>query len=134
MPKNKSNLNREKGAIYLEDFTEEPVILMAQKQVPIYVSPQGKRAVGQLKKGKKVTVIAVFNNQFFIMKPSMGNRTIKKRTHYFRISKIDATSTQAFFGREFAPTAILECFPFSPIISQTTSDAPLMTRGWSENE
>ena len=59
MPKNKSNLNREKGAIYLEDFTEEPVILMAQKQVPIYVSPQGKRAVGQLKKGEKVTVIAV---------------------------------------------------------------------------
>ena len=66
IPKEKSNLNREKGAIYLEDFTEEPVILMAQKQVPIYVSPQGKRSVGQLRKGKKVTVIAVLNNQFLI--------------------------------------------------------------------
>ena len=64
--KEKSNLNREKGAIYLEDFTEEPIILMALKQVPIYVSPQGKRSVGQLRKGKKVTVIAVLNNQFLI--------------------------------------------------------------------
>lgn len=64
--KEKSNLNREKGAIYLEDFAEEPIILMALKQVPIYVSPQGKRSVGQLRKGKKVTVIAVLNNQFLI--------------------------------------------------------------------
>ena len=66
IPKEKSNLNREKGAIYLEDFTEEPVILMAQKQVPIYLSPQRKRSIGQLRKGKKVSVIAILKGQFFI--------------------------------------------------------------------
>ena len=50
--KEKSNLNREKEAIYIEDFTQEPVILNAKKQVPIYLSPQRKRSIGQLRKGK----------------------------------------------------------------------------------
>ena len=64
--KEKSNLNREKGAIYIEDFTQEPVILLAKKQVPIFVSPQRKRSIGQLRKGKKVSVIAMLKGQFFI--------------------------------------------------------------------
>ena len=90
IPKNKSNLNREKGAIYLEDFTEEPVILMAQKQVPIYVSPQGKRAVGQLKKGKKVTVIAVLNNQFFIKGLALHGQ-VKGWITQLALDKLDKT-------------------------------------------
>ena len=64
--KEKSNLNREKEAIYIEDFTQEPVILNAKKQVPIYLSPQRKRSIGQLRKGKKVSVIAILKGQFFI--------------------------------------------------------------------
>ena len=79
--KEKSNLNREKGAIYLEDFTQEPVILMAQKQVPIYVSPQGKRSVGQLRKGKKITVIAVLDNQFLIKGLALHGQVTVSYTH-----------------------------------------------------
>ena len=90
IPKEKSNLNREKGAIYLEDFTEEPVILMAQKQVPIYVSPQGKRSVGQLRKGKKVTVIAVLNNQFLIKGLALHGQ-VKGWVTQLALEKLDKT-------------------------------------------
>ncbi|MBE06262.1 MAG: hypothetical protein CMO37_03065 [Verrucomicrobiaceae bacterium] len=64
--RNKSNLKREPGAIYLEDFSEDKVELLAIKQEPIYVSPQRKRAIGQLRKGKKVTLIAMTNKQYLI--------------------------------------------------------------------
>ena len=90
MPKEKSNLNREKGAIYLEDFTEEPVTLMAQKQVPIYVSPQGKRSVGQLRKGKKVTVIAVLNNHFLIKGLALHGQ-VKGWVTQLALEKLDKT-------------------------------------------
>jgi len=90
IPKEKSNLNREKGAIYLEDFTEEPVILMAQKQVPIFVSPQGKRSVGQLRKGKKVTVIAVLNNQFLIKGLALHGQ-VKGWVTQLALEKLDKT-------------------------------------------
>ena len=90
IPKEKSNLNREKGAIYLEDFTEEPVILMAQKQVLLYVSPQGKRSVGQLRKGKKVTVIAVLNNQFLIKGLALHGQ-VKGWVTQLALEKLDKT-------------------------------------------
>ena len=90
IPKEKSNLNREKGAIYLEDFTEEPVILMAQKQVPICVRPQGKRSVGQLRKGKKVTVIAVLNNQFLIKGLALHGQ-VKGWVTQLALEKLDKT-------------------------------------------
>ena len=64
--RNKSNLKREPGAIYLEDFSEDKVELLAIKQEPIYVSPQRKKAIGQLRKGKKVTLIAMTNKQYLI--------------------------------------------------------------------
>lgn len=64
--RNKSNLKREPGAIYLEDFSEDKVELLAIKQEPIYVSPQRKKAIGQLRKGKKVTLIAMINKQYLI--------------------------------------------------------------------
>ena len=90
IPKEKSNLNREKGAIYLEDFTEEPVILMAPKQVPIYGSPQGKRSVGQLRKGKKVTIIAVLNNQFLIKGLALHGQ-VKGWVTQLALEKLDKT-------------------------------------------
>lgn len=64
--RSKSNLNREPEAIYLEDFTEDKVELFAIKQDPIYLSTQRKRALGQLKKGKKVTVLAMTEKQYLI--------------------------------------------------------------------
>ena len=64
--RNKSNLKREPGAIYLEDFSEEKVELLAIKQEPIYVSSQRKRAIGQLRRGKKVTLIAITDKQYLI--------------------------------------------------------------------
>ena len=90
IPKEKSNLNREKGAIYLEDFTEEPVILMALRQVPIYVSPHGKRSVGQLRKGKKVTIIAVLNNQFLIKGLALHGQ-VKGWVTQLALEKLDKT-------------------------------------------
>ena len=62
----KTNLIRERGAIYLEDFSDNKIELLALKQVPIYVSPQKKRSIGQLKKGKSVTLIATKEDQFLI--------------------------------------------------------------------
>ena len=64
--RNKSNLKREPGAIYLEDFSKEKVELLAIKQDPIYVSSQRKRAIGQLRRGKKVTLIAITDKQYLI--------------------------------------------------------------------
>ena len=64
--RNKSNLKRAPGAIYLEDFSEEKVELLAIKQEPIYVSSQRKRAIGQLRRGKKVTLIAITDKQYLI--------------------------------------------------------------------
>ena len=76
--------------MYLEDFTQEPVILMAQKQVPIYVSPQGKRSVGQLRKGKKVTIIAVLNNQFLIKGLALHGQ-VKGWVTQLALEKLDKT-------------------------------------------
>ena len=55
----KSNLSREVGAIYLEDFTDERVELVAIHQVPIYSTAEKRGSVGHLKKGGKVEVLAM---------------------------------------------------------------------------
>lgn len=62
----KSNLSREPGAMYLEDFVDERVELLAVHEVPIYATAQRRRAVGTLKKGGKVEVLAMTDKQYKI--------------------------------------------------------------------
>ena len=62
----KSSLSREPGAIYFEDFTEKRVELLAIRQDPIYATAQRKRALGMLKKAKKVIVLAMTEKQYLI--------------------------------------------------------------------
>ncbi len=62
----KSNLSREPGAIYLEDFADERVQLLALHEVPIYATAQRQRAVGTLKKGRKVELLAMTDKQYQI--------------------------------------------------------------------
>ena len=57
--KEKSNLSREPGAIYFEDFLKEPVRLHVLKEVPIYATAERKRAVGTLKAPRAVEVLAM---------------------------------------------------------------------------
>ena len=62
----KSALSREPGAIYFEDFTDKRVELLAIRQDPIYATAQRKRALGVLKKSRKVTVLAMTDKQYMI--------------------------------------------------------------------
>ena len=62
----KSSLSREPGAIYFEDFTEKRVELLAIRQDPIYATAQRKRALGVLKKARKVIVLAMTDKQYLI--------------------------------------------------------------------
>ena len=59
-------LSRESGAIYIEDFADKRVELLAIEQVPIYATSQRRRAIGTLKKGKKVELIAMTDKQYEI--------------------------------------------------------------------
>jgi len=61
-----SNLSREPGAIYLEDFLDQRVELLAIEQVPIYATAQRQRALGTLKKGGKVEITAMTDKQYQI--------------------------------------------------------------------
>lgn len=70
----KSNLSREVGAIYLEDFTKERVRLLAIHQVPIYATSQGKRAIGTLKKGKEVELVALNDKVYQIRGAALHGR------------------------------------------------------------
>lgn len=62
----KSSLSREPGAIYFEDFTDKRVELLAIRQDPIYATAQRKRALGVLKKSRKVIVLAMTEKQYMI--------------------------------------------------------------------
>jgi hypothetical protein len=61
-----SSLSREPGAIYLEDFVDQRVELLAIDEVPIYATAQRQRALGTLKKGRKVVVVAMTDKQYQI--------------------------------------------------------------------
>lgn len=65
-PGGKSSLSREPGAIYFEDFTDKRVELLAIRQDPIYATTHRKRALGVLKKARKVIVLAMTEKQYFI--------------------------------------------------------------------
>jgi hypothetical protein len=61
-----AQLSREKGAIYFEDFLDEKIELLAVAQVPIYSTAQKRSAVGHLKKGRKVEVLAKTDTLYMI--------------------------------------------------------------------
>lgn len=59
-----TSLSREKGAIYLEDFVEKPIKLEVKKMVHAYSTLEGKRYLGTLAPGQKVTLIAVSDRAY----------------------------------------------------------------------
>ena len=64
LPSRRSNLSREPGAIYFEDFLDKPVKMRVLKQVPIYATAERRRALGTMKKGLDVQVVAMNEKQF----------------------------------------------------------------------
>jgi outer membrane protein assembly factor BamE (lipoprotein component of BamABCDE complex) len=57
-PAKKSSLTREKGAIYVEDFTTEPLKLRVKAPAPVYSSLQGQRSLGVLVPDQLATLVA----------------------------------------------------------------------------
>jgi hypothetical protein len=57
-PAKKSNLTREKGAIYVEDFTSEPIKLRVKASAPVYGTLQGQRSLGVLLPDQLATLVA----------------------------------------------------------------------------
>jgi len=55
----KSNLSREPGAIYLEDFLKKKVKMRVMKEVPIYATAERTRSVGTLLAPRYVDVLAM---------------------------------------------------------------------------
>lgn len=69
-----SNLSREPGAVYFEDFLDQRVELLAIEQVPIYATAQRQRALGTLKKGRKVEIVAMTDKQYQIRGAALHGR------------------------------------------------------------
>lgn len=57
-PAQKSGLGREKGAVYVEDFTDAPVTLRLREAAPAYTDLTAQRSVGSLLGGQEVALIA----------------------------------------------------------------------------
>ena len=53
-----SSLSRERGAVYVEDFTDEPVRLTLPAPATAFADPSARRRLGQLLGGQKVDLIA----------------------------------------------------------------------------
>ncbi|MFT4546368.1 MAG: hypothetical protein ACI8XO_000132 [Verrucomicrobiales bacterium] len=62
--KKKSSLVREPGAIYLEDFSKSRIKLSVKGEPPIYKSTARKDALGLLKRGREVELVAMTDKQF----------------------------------------------------------------------
>ncbi len=62
--RDKSNLSREPGAIYLEDFLDKPVRMQLTGAVPIYTSSERTREVGMLVKNQEVEILAMTDTQY----------------------------------------------------------------------
>jgi hypothetical protein len=54
----KSNLTREKGAIYVEDFSDTPVKLRVKAPAPVYNNLLGERSLGVLVPDQMATLVA----------------------------------------------------------------------------
>ncbi len=62
--RDKSNLSREPGAIYLEDFLDKTVRMQLKEPVPIYASLDRSREIGMLVKNQEVEILAMTENQY----------------------------------------------------------------------
>jgi hypothetical protein len=60
----KSNLSREPGAIYLEDFLDKPVRMQLSGAVPIYAGIGRDREIGMLRKDQEVEILAMTDDQY----------------------------------------------------------------------
>ena len=59
-----SKLNREEGALYLEDLLEKPIKLKVLKPANAYGSLRGDRYLGTLQLGQEVTVLAISDRAY----------------------------------------------------------------------
>ena len=62
--RDRSALPREPGAIYLEDFSTSQIKLTVKGEPPIYKSTLRKGALGTLKKGREVVLVAMTDKQY----------------------------------------------------------------------
>jgi len=53
-----SSLTRERGAVYVEDFTDQPVKLRLAQAAPAFADPAARRRLGQMLGGQQVELIA----------------------------------------------------------------------------
>lgn len=54
----KSGLNQEPGAIYVEELTDKKITLYVPEAVPVYSDLRGKRSIGMLIPDQEVTLVA----------------------------------------------------------------------------
>lgn len=66
LERDKSNLSREPGAIYLEDFLDKPVKMQVKKEIPIFATSERTRSVGVLKAPRFVDILAMKDNGYRI--------------------------------------------------------------------
>ncbi len=59
-----SNLTREEGALYLEDFLEKPLTLKVLKPAKTYSSLKGEFYLGTLRRDQEVTVLAISDRAY----------------------------------------------------------------------
>ncbi|MGI8601571.1 MAG: hypothetical protein ACR2OZ_01090 [Verrucomicrobiales bacterium] len=58
----KSNLTRETGAVYVEDFAQQPIKLRVKTMAPVYSNLRGERSLGTLVAGQWATLVAFTEN------------------------------------------------------------------------
>lgn len=72
----KSSLPREPGAIYLEDFADSKIMLKVKGEPPIYKSTLRKDALGLLKKGREVELVAMTDTQYRVRGPAQHGTVV----------------------------------------------------------
>ena len=61
-----SELNREPGAIYLEEILEKPIKLKVVRETPVYLQLDGKRNIGTLIADREVELLAISDKAYRI--------------------------------------------------------------------
>ncbi|MDB4512147.1 hypothetical protein N9060_01655 [Arenicella sp.] len=64
LPSGKSNLSREPGAVYMEDFLDEEVKLKVTGDYQIFRSLEGKKPYGRMKTGEAAILLAMSDKAF----------------------------------------------------------------------
>jgi hypothetical protein len=89
-----SSLSRERGAVYVEDFTSERLRLRLRQPAPAYADLSGRRSLGQLVGGQSVELIA-FNEKACRVRGRAAHDTI---VGWVGLASLEASDPE-FFNR-----------------------------------